>query len=565
MAGEVKHQWNGSVLTVISDSGASSADLKGPKGDTGPRGPQGPAGVVYDENGELVIDLSIFYTTGEIDEKFANYTPDLSNYPTNADLLETEENLRLEIENKKVDLSGYATEKYVDQQITNVATGGSIDLGNYYTKAEVDNEISNYKVNADEKTIVTGADGKIRTAIGGYYKDYLLKLTGLNVLLESGSNRLIELEGIEDLVDDHSTYYAKIVYADGFDETVTLTLYSSNVYEDEATYSFTSNSSRIKWFNFYSVDYNDTVDYCNVGVTSGVDGVGQTINEFYLWDAEMGYNTIDPNFIPVDNSSIKINSQGKLYATGLDGEGVDLTDYATMEYVDSAIAAIEIPEATEAGTGCNIGAPGTGAHSEIFNDYSDSVAQGMYAHAEGYSAQAYGNYSHAEGYNTDAAGEAAHSEGQASRAVGSASHAEGYGCVAEGFCAHAEGNGSKAEGDHSHAEGDSTARGTGSHAEGGSFAYGDYSHAEGFNSTAYSDYQHVQGKNNLVDYDGTYAHIVGNGTGVNARSNAHTLDWSGNAWFAGNVEGTALILMSPNGTRYQITVNDSGVLNAVSL
>ena len=32
-----------------------------------------------------------------------------------------------------------------------------------------------------------------------------------------------------------------------------------------------------------------------------------------------------------------------------------------------------------------------------------------------------------------------------------------------------------------------------------------------------------------------YAHIVGNGTANNARSNAHTLDWEGNAWFAGSL------------------------------
>jgi hypothetical protein len=33
----------------------------------------------------------------------------------------------------------------------------------------------------------------------------------------------------------------------------------------------------------------------------------------------------------------------------------------------------------------------------------------------------------------------------------------------------------------------------------------------------------------------TYAHIVGNGTSSSKRSNAHTLDWSGNAWFSGDV------------------------------
>ena len=32
-----------------------------------------------------------------------------------------------------------------------------------------------------------------------------------------------------------------------------------------------------------------------------------------------------------------------------------------------------------------------------------------------------------------------------------------------------------------------------------------------------------------------YAHIVGNGTAEDARSNAHTLDWKGNAWYSGDV------------------------------
>ena len=35
-----------------------------------------------------------------------------------------------------------------------------------------------------------------------------------------------------------------------------------------------------------------------------------------------------------------------------------------------------------------------------------------------------------------------------------------------------------------------------------------------------------------------YAHIVGNGDDEDNRSNAHTLDWNGNAWFAGDVKCT---------------------------
>ena len=38
-----------------------------------------------------------------------------------------------------------------------------------------------------------------------------------------------------------------------------------------------------------------------------------------------------------------------------------------------------------------------------------------------------------------------------------------------------------------------------------------------------------------VKLEPKYVHMVGNGTSAAARSNAHTLDWSGNAWFAGDV------------------------------
>lgn len=95
------------------------------------------------------------------------------------------------------------------------------------------------------------------------------------------------------------------------------------------------------------------------------------------------------------------------------------------------------------------------------------------------------------------------------RADGNYSHSEGYNTIAKGYA--------------SHAEGDYTQ------------ALGNYSHAEGLFAKAHGEAQHVQGKYNIVDNDNIYAHIVGNGTDDNSRSNAHTLDWNGNAWFAGNV------------------------------
>ena len=242
-----------------------------------------------------------------------------------------------------------------------------------------------------------------------------------------------------------------------------------------------------------------------------------------------------------------------------------------------------------------------GLGAEIFNDYEKNIATGKWSHAEGRSTtatgisshaegnytKALGNYSHAEGGNTEATelwshaegnttkatGTGAHAEGDQTLAEGSCSHAEGYKTTAGQICAHAEGRSNQlvihalsdysynttkdevltawentnwkflvAHGRNSHAEGeDNLALDDGSHAEGNrTVAYGKHSHAEGINTIAKSDNQHVQGKFNIEDAANTYAHIVGNGTADNARSNAHTLDWDGNAWYAGQVIGTNL-------------------------
>lgn len=93
-----------------------------------------------------------------------------------------------------------------------------------------------------------------------------------------------------------------------------------------------------------------------------------------------------------------------------------------------------------------------------------------------------------------------------------------------------------------------------------------------------ADNQFVIGQCNMKDSSRKYAFIVGNGettwhegTGVSivkTRSNAHTLDWGGNAWFAGTMEGTALILKSAtegSTKKFKITVDDSGTLSATEV
>lgn len=113
----------------------------------------------------------------------------------------------------------------------------------------------------------------------------------------------------------------------------------------------------------------------------------------------------------------------------------------------------------------------------------------------------------------------------------------GYQTEAKGDGATAIGGFSKASGDAAFAEGwETSASYRGSHAEGiNTIAKGQGSHAEGQYTKASSASQHSQGKYNIEDTNSTYVDIIGNGTSDTARSNAATVDWDGNAWYAGNV------------------------------
>ena len=179
---------------------------------------------------------------------------------------------------------------------------------------------------------------------------------------------------------------------------------------------------------------------------------------------------------------------------------------------------------------CNLG-----SYSHAEGDRTQALE--ISSHSEGRETIAYGQYSHTEGRGTQA-GYSCHAEGYKTHAVGFYSHVEGSNSKTTGLYAHAENRMTEANGEASHAEGTSTrANGLCAHSEGKqTFANGDYSHSEGELTYAASNHQHVQGKFNVIDDKNTYAHIVGNGESNTKRSNAHTLDWDGNAWYAGSVE-----------------------------
>ena len=156
-----------------------------------------------------------------------------------------------------------------------------------------------------------------------------------------------------------------------------------------------------------------------------------------------------------------------------------------------------------------------------------------------------GNHSTALGENTEASGYRSYAEGSGTKSTSYDTHAEGTNTEANYQSAHAEGQNTKATGLSTHAEGL------------GSQASGEAAHAEGYHTKASGDYQHVSGKYNIEDSNGTYAEIIGNGTANNSRSNARTLDWSGNEVLAGS--------LTINGNQTVTTTGDFKTINSSSI
>lgn len=173
MAGTITHSWNGTVLTITSDSGTSSADLQGGKGDTGPRGAQGPAGIIVNPDG--TIDTSQYATETYVNEKIAQVeagSVDLTNYYTKA-----------QVDAKIPDITGLASQTWVEnkgyltshQSLKTIngesivgtgnitISGGSADLSNYYTKEQIDakgyltehQSLANYALKSEIPTVPT--------------------------------------------------------------------------------------------------------------------------------------------------------------------------------------------------------------------------------------------------------------------------------------------------------------------------------------------------------------------------------------------------------------------------
>lgn len=231
----------------------------------------------------------------------------------------------------------------------------------------------------------------------------------------------------------------------------------------------------------------------------------------------------------------------------------------------------------------------SGVASSTFG--ASTEASGIASSAFGLMTTASGDYSLAFGTMTAATGESSAAFGGSTIASGVASSAFGSGTEASGEYSSAFGDRATASGDYSSAFGNvttasgdySTAFGQNTTASGSrsaAFGYeteasGDFSSAFGFRSTANEFSSLAIGQfstEGVVETSwtvGSPIFKVGNGTSPLNRSNAYTLYNDGRSEQIKDMEvteiGQGFVLKSPDGTRWRITVDNSGNLTTTSL
>ena len=187
-----------------------------------------------------------------------------------------------------------------------------------------------------------------------------------------------------------------------------------------------------------------------------------------------------------------------LHDTSINLLNTSLNNYA--DTTDASIIKINYDVSTLAKTvetvsNSNVGRAGTGDHGEIFNDYTNNIASGIYSHAEGGRTKAQGNYSFAGGYNSTAAGDY-------SFAIGNESKAEADNGIAMGYKSKANARNAVAIGTQNTATAEKSV-------------------ALGYYLTTYNEGEIALGINNYSEID-TVIFSVGNGDPVGAKKNIIT-------------------------------------------
>lgn len=419
-------------------------------------------------------------------------------------------------------------------------------LGDYYTKAQVDALVStiptfNIEIVQELPTedisdstiyLLAKQDGS-----GNDYYDEYIHVDGNWELIGSTSvdltNYYTKDEADNKFVEDTDLYYIERALRVEGDITGNVIYGSYKETVDDYSQSQVVQDAN---FSYLVVDVLQGAEYKITG-----KGGGNEDNRLWaLYDTSGNLLTKAPADAIYDGITIEPPQDGKLIINFTD----DLTyPYEVIQYRFLTMEEVEqmfVRKTGDTMSGALINTASitvgsraqnstVGSHSAVIGTLN--TASGVRSVAEGQGTAATGNNAHAEGHGTTASGSNAHAEGQDTTASANTAHAEGGNAVASGAQSHAEGWNCTASYNSAHAEGTGTTANTQS------------AHSEGFGTVARGLAQHAGGYYNVVDTTategtaqrGTYLRIIGNAVDGNNRSNAYTLDWSGNGWFSGNV------------------------------
>ena len=555
--------------------------------------------MIDDVNGK---DQEILSKTGSWD----NAVTQIPNLATKEEVTNLSESVARDIANVDVDLTGYATEQWVQNQgyltehqdISGLATKSELTeaennlQGNITSLSEsVARDIANVDVDLTgyaTETWVQSQDYASKTYVNDAVSSSSVDLTGYatetwvqnqGYLTEhqdiSGLATKTELNDTKNNLQGNITSLSESVARDLENVDVDLTGYATETWVQNQGYltehqDISNLATKTELNDTKNILQSDMVTLSGSMAKSIEDSaiaIGTEIqnkdyaSKTYVNDAVAGINLSDyatKTELTSVSESVQTDITNLSESVARDLANVDLTGYATEQWVQnqgylkehqdisglatkteltsvSESVQTDITNLSESVANSAVWKKGTGTDSivQIIADGTNPPkATGSRAVATGYSTNASGSYSHAEGEGTRASGIASHAEGGMTEALGSYSHAEGYQAYTLRDYSHAEGYATNASGKYSHVEGLITyTSGDYSHAEGaytkasascshteGNFTntLGDYSHAEGAYTTASGEASHAEGR--FTTASGWYSHTEGHGTTTSGNS-----------------------------------------------
>ena len=459
--------------------------------------------VARDLENVVDVDLTGYATEQWVESQgYLKEHQDISNLATKTELTEAENNLQgnitslsesvaRDIANVDVDLTGYATETWVQSQdyasktyVNDAVSSSSVDLTGYATETWVQNQgyltehqdISGLATKTELNDTKNNLQGNITSLSESVARDIAnVDLTGYATeTWVQNQGYLTEHQDISNLATKTELNDTKNILQS---DMVTLSGSMAKSIEDSAIAIGTEIQNK---------DYASKTYVNNAVSSSAVDLTGYATEQ---WVQNQGYlkEHQDISGLATKTELTSVSESVQTDITNLSesvaNSAVWKKDTGTDSIVQKVADGTNLPTAT--------------GNRAIATGYN-TTASGYYSHAEGMNTNASGQASHAEGSITTASEFSSHAEGYDTNASGSCSHAEGESTIASALCSHAEGGWTKASGDHSHAEGYlANASGKFSHAEGEqTYASGSYSHAEGDHTIATNNYEHAQGTYN---------------------------------------------------------------------